>query len=183
MEVLAQAVMNLVHATASAIPQQPEILGTMIVDEQLEDFDCPACLNIITEGEKKVKTSCNHKLCMDCAPRLQCLLGTTDCVSCPMCRTRLQKFKAPEVPLRKVPLHKIRQRLERQNQIVAGHQHTIQNTPHLINYYIHMIRDALENQDSAQRELAVALIHQEELQEQVNMRARPRRQPAVSAIV
>jgi len=180
MEVLAQAVMNHVHATAAAIPQQPEILGTMIVDEQLEDFDCPACLNIITEGEKKVKTSCNHKLCMDCAPRLQCLLGTTDCVSCPMCRTRLQKFK---VPLRKVPLHKIRQRLERQNHIVAMYQHNIEEKPRLINYYIHMIRDALENQDNAQRELAAAMTHQSELQEQVNMRARPRRPPAVSAIV
>ena len=97
-----------------------------------------------------------------------------------MCRTRLQKFK---VPLRKVPLHKIRQRLERQNHIVAMYQHNIEEKPRLINYYIHMIRDALENQDNAQRELAAAMTHQSELQEQVNMRARPRRQPAVSAIV
>jgi hypothetical protein len=177
MEVLTQAVMNHVEATSAAIPQQPEILGTMDVDKQLADFDCPVCWNSITEGEKKVKTSCNHKLCMDC---VQCLAGTTNCVACPMCRTKLQKFT---VPLRKVPLHKIRQRLERQNHIVAMYQHNIEETPRLINYYIHMIRDALENQDNVQRELAVALIHQSELQEQVNMRARPRRQPAVSAIV
>jgi hypothetical protein len=183
MEVLAQAVMNHVEATAGAIPQQPEILGTMDVDEQLADFDCPVCWNSITEGEKKVKTSCNHTLCMDCAPKLQCLVGTTTCVSCPMCRTRLQKFTVPEVPLRKVPLHKIRQRLQRQNHIVAGYQHTIQNTPHLINYYMRIIQEAVVTEDRAQRELAAAMVHQEELQEEVNMRARPRRQPAVSAIV
>ena len=180
MEVLAQAVMNHVEATANAIPQQPEILGTMVVDEQLEDFDCPVCWNSITEGEKKVKTSCNHKLCMDCVPRLQCLLGTTDCVSCPMCRARLQKYT---VPLRKVPLHKIRQRLQRQNQIVAGYQHTIQNTPHLINYYMRIIQETVVTEDRAQRELAAAMTHQSELQEEVTMRARPRRQPAMSAIV
>lgn len=183
---MTQAVMNQIEA----LPQpQPEILGTMEVDEQLGDFDCPVCWNTITEGEKKVKTSCNHNLCADCVPRLQCLLGTTTCVACPMCRTKLQKYTVPEVPLRKVPLQKIRKRLQRQNQIVAGYQHSIQSAPRLINYYMRMIQEAVVNQDYAQRELAVALIHQEELQEEVNMRARPRRQnnsveqPAVSAIV
>ena len=183
MEVLTQAVMNQIEALP--LPQ-PEILGTMDVDEQLEDFECPVCWNSITEGEKKVKTSCNHKLCMDCVPRLQCLLGTTTRVACPMCRTRLQKYTVPEVPLRKVPLQKIRKRLQRQNQIVAGYQHSIQSAPRLINYYMRMIQEAVVNQDYAQRELAVALIHQEELQEEVNMRARPRRQNnsvAASAIV
>lgn len=183
---MAQAVMNQVEALP---PQQPEILGTMEVDEQLADFDCPVCWNTITEGEKKVKTSCNHNLCADCVPRLQCLLGTTTCVSCPMCRTRLQKFALPEVPLRKVPLHKIRQRLQRQNHIVAGYQHNIQNAPRLINYYMRMIQEAVVSQDHAQRQLATELVHQEELQEEITMRARPRRQnssveqPTVSAIV
>jgi hypothetical protein len=180
MEVLAQAVMNHVEALP---PVQQDILGTMDVDEQLADFDCPVCWNTITEGEKKVKTSCNHNLCADCVPRLQCLLGTTTCVACPMCRTRLQKYAVPEVPLRKVPLHKIRQRLQRQNQIVAGYQHNIEQTPRLINYYMRIIQDAVVNQDRAQRELASAMVYQAELQEEITMRARPRRQPAVSAIV
>jgi hypothetical protein len=174
---------NQVEATAAAIPHQPEILGTMEVDEQLADFDCPVCWNTITEGEKKVKTSCNHNLCADCVPRLQCLHGTTTCVACPMCRTRLQKYTLPEVPLRKVPLHKIRQRLQRQNHIVAGYQNNIEQTPRLINYYMRMIQDAVVNQDNAQRELASAMVYQAELQEEITMRARPRRQPAVSAIV
>jgi len=180
MEVLTQAVMNHVEALP---PLEPEILGTMNVDEQLADFECPVCWNTITEGEKKVKTSCNHNLCADCVPKLQCLLGTTTCVACPMCRTRLQKYTVPEVPLRKVPLQKIRKRLQRQNHIVASYQHNIEQTPRLINYYMRIIQEAVVNQDNAQRELASAMAHQAELQEEVNMRARPRRQPAVSAIV
>lgn len=163
--------------------QESQILGTMEISEQLENFDCPVCWNSITEGEKKVKTSCNHTLCMDCVPRLQCLAGTTNCVSCPMCRTRLQKLTIPEVPLRKVPLHKIRQRLQRQNQIVARHQHNIQQAPNLINYYMRMIQDVVVNQEQAQRELVSALVYQSELQEEITMRARPRRQTSVSAIV
>ena len=174
MEALAQAAMNQV---------EPQILGTMEIVEQLEDFDCPVCWNSITEIEKRVKTSCNHRLCIDCAPRLQCLPGTTPCVACPMCRTKLQKFTAPEVPLRKVPLHKIRQRLQRQNQLVAHHQHNIQQAPRLINYYMQMIQTVAANQENAQRELAPLLVHQAELQEEITMRARPRGHPAVSAIV
>jgi len=180
MEVLAQAVMNQVEALSLT---QQEILGTMEVVEQLEDFDCPVCWNTITEREKKVQTSCNHKLCMDCAPKLQCLVGTTDCVSCPMCRTRLQKFTVPEVPLRKVPLNKIRQRLQRQNQIVANYQYQIAETPALINYIMRRIQEVVLSEESAHRKLASAMVNQAELQEEVNMRARPRRQPAVSVIV
>jgi hypothetical protein len=172
MEALAEAVIIQV----AALPQEPQILGTMEVAEQLEDFDCPVCWNTITEGEKKVQTSCSHKLCADCVPKLQCLPGLTTCVSCPMCRTRLQKFAVPEVPLRKVPLNKIRQRLQRQNQIVANYQYQITNTPNTINYYMRRMQEAILNQENAHRELGPSLIHQAALQEEVNMRARPRQQ-------
>jgi hypothetical protein len=170
MEALVEAVMNQV----TALPQEPQNLGTMEVVKQSEDFDCPICWNTITEGEKKIQTSCNHKLCMDCVPKLQCLPGLDACVSCPMCRTRLQKFALPEVPLRKVPLNKIRQRLSRQNEMVANYQYQISNTPRSINYFMRRIQEAIRNQENAQRELGASLLHQAALQEEVNMRARPR---------
>jgi len=172
----AQIIMNHVGDLPPLVQQQPEILGTMEVVEQLEDFDCPVCWNTVTEGKKKIQTSCNHTLCMDCAQDLYCLIGRTTCVACPMCRTTLQKFARPEVPLRKVPLNKIRQRLQRQNEIVANYHYQISNAPNSINYFMRRIQEAVRNKENAERELGAALLHQAALQEEINMRARPRQQ-------
>jgi len=176
MEALAEAVMIQFRGTNPDPPEpgpEPQILGTMQIAEHLEDFDCPVCWNTITEGEKKVQTSCNHTLCTDCVPRLSCLPSTTTCVACPMCRTNLKKYT---VPLRKVPLHKIRKELQKQNQIVAMHQYHIQHAPDLINYYSRKIYDAILKREQASRELVSTLEYQLMLQEEVNVRARPRRQ-------
>jgi zinc-RING finger domain len=177
MEALAQAVMIQINALNIPLPaEQP--LGTMVLDKNCPDFDCPVCWNSITEGEKKVKTSCNHTLCADCVPNLQSLQGIHNCVACPMCRTRLQKFTVPElqVPLRKVPLNKIRQRLQQQNQLVAMHQYNINQAPNRIAYHIQRIHATIANQENSERELGAALAYQSALQEEINMRARPRGQ-------
>ena len=174
MDVLAEIVMNRIGDLP--MPPQPQVLGTMHLAENLEDFDCPVCWNTITDGDKKIQTSCSHSLCADCVPRLQCLPGTTTCVACPMCRTSLQKYTAPEIPLRSVPLNKIRQRLQRQNWVVANYNYQIQNAPNEIIYFMNRIQGVLLREEQARREIGPAVQYQVALQEQVNVRARPRRE-------
>jgi len=174
MDVLAEIVMNRIGDLP--MPPQPQVLGTMHLAENLEDFDCPVCWNIIMDGDKKIQTSCSHSLCVECVPRLQCLPGTTTCVACPMCRTSLQKYTVPEIPLRKVPLNRIRQRLQRQNLIVANYNYQIQNAPNEILYFMNCIHGILIREEQARRELGPAIQHQLALHEEVNMRARPRRE-------
>jgi hypothetical protein len=175
MEALLQEVMTRISMLNLPVPA-PVVLGTMELDKNCPDFECPVCWNTITEGEKKVKTSCNHLLCGDCIPNLQNLAGTTTCVACPMCRTRLQKFTVPEVPLRKVPLNKIRQRLQQHNHVVAMHQYHISQAPNQVAYQMERIRTTMLNKVNSERELSAALAYQAALQEEVNMRARPRQQ-------
>lgn len=160
------------------LQELPQVLGTMQIAENLEDFDCPLCWNTIVDGDKKIHTSCSHSLCADCVPKLQCLPGTTTCVACPMCRTRLQKYTAPEIqiPLRKVPLNKIRQRLLRQNFIVANYTHQIENAPNQIYNLMNRAQSVLFHEEQARREIGLALQHRAALQEEVNMRARPRQE-------
>jgi hypothetical protein len=174
MEALIQEVITQLNTLNLQLPA-PVVLGRMELDKNCPDFDCPVCWSTITEGEKKIKTSCNHTLCGDCVNNLQSLPGTTTCVACPMCRTRLERFTV-QVPLRKVPLNKIRQRLQQQNHVVAMHQHYISNAPNQISYQIERIRTTMANQANSERELSAALAYQAALREEVNMRQRPRQQ-------
>jgi hypothetical protein len=175
MEALLQEVMTRISMLNLPVPA-PVVLGRMELDKNCPDFECPVCWNTITEGEKKIKTSCNHTLCGDCILNLQNLPGTTTCVACPMCRTRLQKFTVPELPLRKVPLNKIRQRLQQHNHVVAMHQYHINQAPNQIAYQMERIRTTMLNKANSERELGAALAYQALLQEEVNIRARPRQQ-------
>ena len=172
MEALIQEVITQLNTLNLQLPA-PVLIGRMELDKNCPDFDCPVCWSTITEGEKKVKTSCNHTLCGDCVMNLQSLPGTMPCVACPMCRTRLQ---VPEVPLRKVPLNKIRQRLQQHNHVVAMHQYHISQAPNQIAYQMERIRTTMANKARSERELGAALAYQALLQEEVNMRARPRQQ-------
>jgi hypothetical protein len=174
MDAIAQLIMT--HIGEVPITPEPlQVLGTMQIVENLNDFDCPVCWNTIVDGDKKIQTSCSHSLCAECVPRLQCLPGTT-CVACPMCRTTLQKCSAPEIPLRKVPLNKIRQRLRTQNFVVASYTRQIESAPNEIVYALNRIQNVLFREETARREIGLALQYQAALQEEVNMRARPRQE-------
>jgi hypothetical protein len=185
MEVLAQAseqrwfaLQELLVSMQSVEQENITPIGTLRQIDELEDFDCPICLNNITDNDKKIVSSCNHKFCMDCVTKflpIANLTGVTNCVACPMCRERLQIFKPVEVPLRKVPLYKIRQRLEQQNRVIALYNFQIQQSPHEIQYFVHTIISTWRREDNARRELGHALQLQAELQEQINLRSRPRR--------
>lgn len=169
--------MNVLLETVAAmipplIPSNPN--GTMQIEEDSPDFDCPVCWNTITEGDKKVRTSCNHSLCSDCVLKLQCIPGTEHCVSCPMCRSGLHMGSVEDGVLRRIPLNKIRSRLESQNRLIARYHYQIRQSPNEIAYYVQRIQGIMFEEERARRELAPALERQARLQAEVDKRARPR---------
>jgi hypothetical protein len=156
------------------IPQQPT--GRISHIAELEDFTCPVCMNDISDVEKKTQTSCGHIFCMDCIKSLPCLAESPNCVSCPMCRTKLRKYTTAEAPLNKVPLAEIRRRLEQINRNVGYFQSRIERAPHDMENLIQRIQDMWQQEDNTRQYLREALETQRILQEQVNQRARPRQQ-------
>jgi len=152
---------------------EPIPLGTMRRNEEMEDFDCPVCLNNINDREKKVHTTCGHNICMDCSVSLHPI--EHDCVSCPLCRAQLTRLPLTDVSLKTVPLNKIRQRLEKQNRIIADYRYQIENAPNDVYYYLQRIEGVKFHRDTAIRNMNIATELQEALQEQINLRGRPRK--------
>lgn len=178
--------MNVLLETVAAmippiVPSNPH--GTMWIEEDSPDFDCPVCWNTITEGEKKVRTSCDHLLCSDCVLKMQCIPGIEHCVSCPMCRSGLNIGSVEDGVLRRIPLNKIRSRLEQQNRIIAGYHYQIHQSPNIIAYYMQRIQGEMFQEEKARRELGPALERQARLQAEVDKRARPRARVSTSAVV
>jgi len=151
-----------------------ETLGIITHVAELDDFSCPVCMNDISDGEKKTQTSCGHIFCMDCIKNLNCLIQSPNCVSCPMCRTKLRKYKKAETPLNKVPLSGIRRKLEQVNRNVGYFQSRIERYPHDMEELIQRIQDIWQQEDNTKQYLREALETQRVLQEHVNQRARPR---------
>jgi hypothetical protein len=85
--------------------------------------------------------------------------------------------------LRRIPLNKIRSRLEQQNRIIAGYHYQIHQSPNIIAYYMQRIQGEMFQEEKARRELGPALERQARLQAEVDKRARPRARVSTSAVV
>lgn len=153
--------------------QQVQI-GNIIHKKNIEDFTCPVCLNDITDNKKKTQTSCGHLFCEDCVKTLPILKNSLNCVSCPMCRAKLIKYRE-EVELNKIPLSEIRKRLEKINRNVGYCQSRLEQVPEIVRELLVQITNVYNQQEITREYLHECLETQRLLQEQVNQRSRPRR--------